>query len=101
MRNIPFYRLQRNKEMSVRDILKLEPHENIKQIIISVHEDSPEYAKVKITLGDESPIIIDKQHAYLHGFDHLVSSNNNRDEKLDCRILALVGCAISISVNLW
>lgn len=102
MRNIPFYRLQKNKELSLRNILKLQPHENIKRIIITVlEEDSPEDAKVKITLG-ESEKIIDRQHAYFYGFSHLVTDNSNLgDEKLDCTIQALTNCSISISVNLW
>lgn len=104
MRDIPFYRLQKNKELSLRnDILKLQPWENIKQIIITIHEDSPEDAQVKCTIGNESKVIT-KEFAYFYGFDHLVSNNSNlpNDEKLDCTIQALIDdCAVSITINLW
>lgn len=103
VKDIPYFRLQRSKQLSLRnDILKLEPHENIKRIIITVlEEDSPEYAKVKITLG-ESEIFIDLQNSFFYGFDHLLTDNSNLgEEKLDCTIQALTSCAISISVNLW
>lgn len=103
MRDILYYRLQRSEELSLRnDILKLEPYENIKRIIITLHEDSSENSKVQITLGNESPIIIDKQHSYFYGFDHLVTNSILGEEKLDCTIRALTSdCIISISVNFW
>lgn len=101
IRNIPYFRLQNKKLSLTNDILKLQPWENIKQIIITIHEDSPEEAKVKITLGD-SEKIIDLQNSFFYGFSHLVTDNSNLgDEKLDCTIEALTDCAISISVNLW
>lgn len=103
MRDILYYRLQRSKELSLRnDILKLEPYENIKRIVITLHEDSSENSKVQISLGNELPIIIDCQHSYFYGFKHLLTDNSNCDEKLDCTIRALTSdCIISVSVNFW
>lgn len=103
MRHIPFYRLQLLQEVSVREMFGLQPHENIKRIIITVHEDSAENAKVKCTLGNESDSkIITKEFAYFYGFDHLVNDNSNCNEKLDCTIQSLsTDCAVSITINLW
>lgn len=100
VKDIPYFRLQKNKELSLRNILKLEPHENIKRIIITVHEDFPE-GKVKCTIGGQSKIIT-KEFAYFYGFDHLLTDNSNLgEEKLDCTITALTDCVVSVSVNLW
>lgn len=100
MRNIPYFRLQKNKEITVREMFGLQPHENIKRIIITIHEDYPE-GLVKCTVGNESKVIT-KEFAYFYGFDHLLTDNSNLgDGKLDCTIQALTDCSISITINLW
>lgn len=99
IRSIEFYRLQKGQTIHLRDIFNLQ-NEQVKLIIIRLHNNYPEGLVECTIVGQEEGVCIDKSHAFFWNYGHITSDLNVRTELVDCNIIALEDSVISVSVEL-
>lgn len=98
-KDLIFYRLNKGQTISLREVFKLEDCDDIKLIVVKIHDDYDGMVEIKI--GEEEPKIVDKNRGFTWGFGHLIGTSLNvRTGVVEGTITALEDSVISLGVTL-